>query len=703
MIPSLLHASTQVLLLLGGSLVLLPLALLFWLAFGREPRRRRAYRFAQRVLHEGAWEKALAGVREILQLGRLSPQWEGRVTNLQGECHHVAGEQALKDKRFEEALRHFTTAAELLRLATTEPRDRVVDAMLTEVLRLFAAGPASQEATCQLIDRLLTVQPSHAAGTFWQGLCHLRAGHTDPATEALTRAHVAGGKTFIDPSLYLGMIHLRQGKVQEALHCLAEANRVDANCPFVPLHLGLALVAAEGDGTLAVRALQRALGPRGLPLWQKTPQQAWVDGLPEEHSYIRRLARKYSYSCPLHGDQLISLIHQGQFALGQAQYRLGHFQEAADVFTALLQDAPPSAPVLRGLGLALVRLERYDQAYKHLRIALEQEPNDPCTAGYLALCGALGKPTEEGDKPRNVAWAVHQLAQWERHGDAEWAGLCSRVLAEARTLALPIAAEEQLRLCDSLASVFAIDPQAAAAYEHLAATAPEKVRSEHAWIYSWAALQHGLSGSCDLVLFGLTVREAEAARPFYQHRSWDFEAVEYAYLDRSAQARPGQFPENLGPYYADRGTGLLLNRAQRLEEAGDLNGAVASLEVLLRLASNHGAAHDRLARLCAQRGDVDRAIDLLTGWHNLEPANHLPLVRRAVLEQQRGNAAGCSEALRLALERTAGLLRSGIAFLGARLALASRRRILRTLSWRPQVSCRNVSRRSRDTSRHCGS
>lgn len=64
MIPSLLHASTQVLLLLGGSLVLLPLALLFWLAFGREPRRRRAYRFAQRVLHEGAWEKALAGVRK---------------------------------------------------------------------------------------------------------------------------------------------------------------------------------------------------------------------------------------------------------------------------------------------------------------------------------------------------------------------------------------------------------------------------------------------------------------------------------------------------------------------------------------------------------------------------------------------------------------------------------------------------------------
>ena len=64
------------------------------------------------------------------------------------------------------------------------------------------------------------------------------------------------------------------------------------------------------------------------------------------------------------------------------------------------------------------------EAYKQLRIALEQEePKDAFTAGYLALCGALGKPTQIEDKPKNVAWAVRLLARYPVTGNAEWAGL----------------------------------------------------------------------------------------------------------------------------------------------------------------------------------------------------------------------------------------------------------------------------------------
>jgi tetratricopeptide (TPR) repeat protein len=670
MTPLLFAVSSAVLIGLGSVIVLLAVAVVLWQVLGRGPRRHRIYKQAQHALHGGYWAQALAGAREILQLGRLSPLWEGRVRNLQGESHHVAGDACLKEKQYEDALRHYTVAAEFLNLDASEFRTKVVEVMLGEVLRLFAAGPSHNEATQQLVGRILHIDGSSAVARFWQGLCHIRDNRLDLAAAALQSAHEAGGKTFIDAPLYLGMVQLCQDRPQDALRSLADANRIHSTCPFVPLHMGLALVAAGGDSSLAVRALDRALGSRGLTPWEKTPQKAWVEGLPE-HSHVRRLAAKYPYTCPILGSELTPVLLKARFALGQAHYRLGRFQEAVDVFTRLLQDAPPTPLILRSLGLVLSKLERYDQAYKQLRIALDQDPKDHLTAGYLALCGALGKPTQTEDKPRNIAWAVRQLTRYEVYGDPEWAKIGSRVLAEARNLEVPIAVEDQVRLCDVLASVFATDAEAAAAYDHLALTAPEGLRPEHAWIYCQAAHQHGLAGKCDLDLFARTLREADQARPFYQQRGWDFEAVEYGYLERVAKARPGCFPEELGLEYAARGTTLLLERSRRLEESGDRDGALAAADVLLRLAPTTTLAHDRLARLYHARSDLDRAAALLSGWHRLEPSNPVPLVRRAIIEQQRGNAAGRTEAIRLALDCTQGRSRTGIAFLGARLALAS--------------------------------
>jgi tetratricopeptide (TPR) repeat protein len=654
----------------GGAVLLMSvLTATLWLVFGRAPRRQRAYKRGQRFLHEGDWEEALAASREIHRLGRLNRAWEGRLRNLQGEAHHVAGDQALKAKHYEDALQHYVVAAEFLRLTEGEFRTRVVEGMLVETLRQFAAGPPNNEATQALLARLLKIQTGSPAATFWQGLCHLRDGRLDLAQEAFTASHEAGGRVFIDPPLYLGMVLLRQGKPQEALRALAEANRVDANCPFVPLNMGLALVAANGDAGLAVRALQRALSQRGLLQWLKTPEKAWSDGMPENRSHVRRLAVKHDYVCPLLGDNLVAMVNRGRFALGQALHRTGQYADAAEVYAKLLQDAPPTPEVLRAHGLALAKLERYDQAYKQLRIALEQQPADVMTAGYLALCGALGKPTQEEDRPRNVAWSVRLLSKYEEYGNPEFASQFGRVYAEARALGMEVAAEDQLRLCDVLASVFAIDPESAAAYDHLAATHPEALRPEHAWIYCQAAHQTGLKGQCDLEMFARTFRDAEHAAQFYGQRGWDFEAVEFTYLERAARARPGRFPEELGPDYAESGTERLLARSRRQEEEGSTAAALATAEVLLALAPQNVPAHDRLARLYYQHGDRDRAAALLAGWHRLEPSNLLPLVRRAVIEAQRGDAAGRAEALRQALDMAQGAQRAAIAILGARLSL----------------------------------
>jgi tetratricopeptide (TPR) repeat protein len=687
----LLGLGVEVILPLLGSLVLLAFVLVLvggWLIFGRGPRRGRAYRRAQRLLHAGNWSEALARTQELQAGGALSVAWQGRLRNAEGECHHMAGDQTLADQRFEEAWQYYQQAAPLLELEEAELRERVVQAMLAEVRRRFAVGGDKELRVAQsLASRAMQLQAPCPEAAFWQGMCHARIGNFDAALADLTAAHQQGQQRYLDPPLYLGALLLRRDRPQEALRYLAEANRTDGSCPLVTLQLGMAIVTAGGDSRIAIQALQKACGPRGLGLWLQEPVKAsgaksaappkpgterfWVEAFPENRSFVRRLALKHPYLCPILGNDLAAMLRQGQFALAQAQYRLGNFQDAADLFTKLLQESPPTVPLLRGLGLALAQLQRYDQAYKHLRIALEQEePKNHLTAGYLALCGALGKPSQPEDKPKNVAWAIKLLARFPIMGDAEWAALNSQVFAEARALGMELAQEDQLRLCNVLASVRATDAVAAASYDQLAASFPDAVQAEHAWLYCRAAQQHGYAGQSDLDLFARTFREGPAARAFYQQQSWDLDEVEHTYLERCAAQQPGSFPAVLGPEYRVRGERQLLARSEEQEAKGNKDGAVAAAEVLLKLAPRSSAAHVRLAYLKYQCNEVAEAANLLQRWHQLEPANHWPLCRLAVVEQQRGNADARRQAIGKALGVTArGPQRAAVAFLGARLAL----------------------------------
>jgi tetratricopeptide (TPR) repeat protein len=661
-------------------LLLIAAVLILWLLLGRGPRRWRGYRRAQRLLHQGDWQAALAVVQGLRGTGSLPMVWQERLRNAEGECRHAAGDEALRARRYEDAAHHDEAAAALLGLDPAGLRQTVVEAMLAEARALFAAGSAHDLANAEsLLGRTLQVQLSCAEASFWLGLCHVRAGRIDQARADLFAAHEAAGKRALDPPLYLGALLLRQGRPQEALRQLSDANRIDSGCPLVPWQIGAGILTAGGEPRLAVQALQRACGPRGFGVWvgadrpadAGATQRFWTEALPEGRSYVRRLALKHPFTCPVFGGDLAAMRRQALQALALAQYRLGNFQESADIYTQLLQELPPTVPLSRGLGLSLARLGRYDQGYKYLRLAQEQEeePKDRLTSGYLALCGALGKPPRPEDRPRNVAWAIRLLTRFPAAGDTEWAGLASTVFAEARAVGLPVAAEDQVWLCDLLASVSAADPPAAAAYDHLAATHPEALKPEYAWLYCRAATQHAVTGQCDLALFARTFRDEPAARAFYAERSWDLGEVEYVYLERTALARPGAFPPELGPDYPAQAEGRLLERSRRQEGAGQADRARATTEVLLALAPRSGAAHDRLAQLYYGRGDLDRAAALLAGWHRLEPDNPWPLCRLAVIEQQRGQTEARRQAIDRAIDLTAAPERAAVAYLGARLAL----------------------------------
>ncbi len=308
--------------------------------------------------------------------------------------------------------------------------------MLAEIRRLFSITTLSDTKPLQeLIARTLHIQAPCAEASFWQGLCCVRAGDLERAGVALEAARAASSLAHVDPPLYLGALLLRQGQAKQSLKYLTEANRIDGNCPVVTLQLGVAMIAAGGDTQLAVRALQRALGPRGLEMWEQEPRRAWVEGFPEGRWFVRKLAALYAFVCPLWGGDLNVLKQQGNLALAQGLAKLGSAPEAAELYGKVLQNGAPSLIALRGLGLTLARLGKYDEAFKHLRLAHDmEEPHDRVTAGYLALCGAKGKPTHPEDKTRNILWALKVVTRFNAPGDAEWVGLISALFDEALAL-----------------------------------------------------------------------------------------------------------------------------------------------------------------------------------------------------------------------------------------------------------------------------
>src|SRR5262249_30597778 len=158
----------------------------------------------------------------------------------------------------------------------------------------------------------------------------------------------------------------------------------------------------------------------------------------------------------------------------------------------------------------------------------------------------------------------------------------------------------------------------------------------HAWLYARAVTEHGITGPNDFDLLTRTFREQAQAREFFARQQWDFTEVEYAFLDRAAASAPGQFPEVLGDDYPPRGEAFLLERSTQRQQAGQAEPARAAVEVLLKLAPGSVKGHDRLACLHYRGGQLDEAVRLLDSWHRLAPSDHWPLIRQAIIEQERG-------------------------------------------------------------------
>jgi uncharacterized protein (AIM24 family) len=106
--------------------------------------------------------------------------------------------------------------------------------------------------------------------------------------------------------------------------------------------------------------------------------------------------------------------------LGQSLYKLGRYDEAADVYGALVAESPAEAAARVNLGLANLKARRWDAAVRELTVALDLNPGHKKAMGYLGLAHL-----EQGDAARARDW-------FERAGSEQMVARCDELLAAAK-------------------------------------------------------------------------------------------------------------------------------------------------------------------------------------------------------------------------------------------------------------------------------
>jgi len=119
--------------------------------------------------------------------------------------------------------------------------------------------------------------------------------------------------------------------------------------------------------------------------------------------------------------------------LGQACYRMGQFDAAAEAYGRLVDDNPAEVAARVNLGLAQLKARRFPEAEKQFRIALDLNPDHKKAMGYLGLAHF-----ESGDFRGAREW-------FDRAGSLMMVARCDEVLAagEALPAAPPPAAVEE--------------------------------------------------------------------------------------------------------------------------------------------------------------------------------------------------------------------------------------------------------------------
>lgn len=623
---------------------------------------------ARRLLAAGNWQAAFSEANQLRDASRRDKRFGQRLNLFEGDCLYRAAEKALEEGKHSEALELMRGAGDRLGLPESAFDSRVVEVLLAEIRRRLASAPASADIT-DLVHEVLRLTRNCPEASFWLGLHHLHAGRTEEARASLFQA-ASADRSVPDPSLYFGALQLRTENKQDAVLWLERAEGLARDNPIIQWQLGTALVESDIDPNRAVRHLEKALSPQGLPKFVAEPGKVWVQTMPGK-SWLSALTRRTRVPCPLRLDDFADAVTAARRSLALALEKSDRSTDAAAIYYQAYQAGDQSVAVRRGLGLGLARAGMYDDAKPHLEATRELEGTPSAlTAGYLALCIARATTNHPSAQAHQLAKGLDLLTSVSVRRDVEWARVTRDLFGDAWALNVTITPAQRREIAEVFASVNATDELAVEAYD-LAAEATDQLSFAVAAGYVRAVVERGARSAHDAALFDRAFRERDALRQLFSQQRSAFTAAERLYLKRWAAGHAGRYPDAPGTIYpaiAERG---LVEESRRLAADGKNEAAREVINLAFHLGPTRALTLDRLAEMAYRRGDKREALVHLSQWMVHHPHDYRPLLRQAVIDRAEGRVDEALDLLTQSCEKVTGAAKTKLLVLAARTAVAA--------------------------------
>lgn len=636
-------AEAVVAVVLAAGLIVGGLGVGLWQKFAAEPRRDRSYRRARQALAVGDWMTAQQEVESLRAADVSSPEWLGRLNNLEGECLRQAALHKIEQGDVAEAAALFERAGEILGLSPEKTRDELLHLILSRLRLLVARRDNDAAALLSRETRLLF--PDDAESAFWLGMISAHRGDFPSAESAWNEAREAAGPRSVEPIFFLGLLCWQTDRIDEARRHLADAYQLAPESPLVAWAWAMLQNPAAAAPEKIIAALQRSLSAQGLFLLQRDARPFWQRAFPAE-SFIARLTAEHDFDCPLLRDTPAELSHRTWIRLGVLLVHVGRNEEAVRALAPLLSTGPPTVELHRALGIAWCRLGEYGSAYTQLRAARSDASQaDFLLDAYTALAAARATPKQQTDRAANVRWALRQIQGRDIPADPEAAHVAAEVFRDARSAGMAVPLAELLRLAQTFWNLGLADATTVELIDHLWETSAEHVDSALACLYAQASLVTGRRGKHDLAILQGTFSHRETAANHCRDHGWNLTKIERMFLERWAETHRG-FPPGFDTDHRRRWEKAWLDEIVRLQSSGQVAAAERMLAVLHRLAPGNLAALDHEARLAWSRGQFDQAIQAIRRWLEAEPNDAQAHLRLAIMLHRIGESA---EAIRHAL------------------------------------------------------
>lgn len=582
---------------------------------------------------------------------------------LAAESYSELGFLRYGQERYEEALRHFQRAAQLVpfadaylsrqamvyrRLGQFEAAVRALrqaadlspdDASLQMELGIALQEMGKLDEASAVLQRAVELSPGEASYHHYLGATELARGRAEEAIPSLETA------LRLQPDLIaarhdLAKARLRCGQVEQALTDVRQAIEVDPDTAAYHATLGECFLAL-GKLEQAAEELDKAvsLDPQMAEGHYQTARLRVAEGRYEEalteaeraasldsgrreyvllagwlHLNLEQADSAVAWLRAAAALDPLSLDVKGQ--LGLALEKTGDAEGAVEAYRTVAASSP-SGFVWRRLGVALVSVQRWGEAAEALERSLELEPDSAESLGYFGVALRHLGQAELAQNYLHLATVTLQQASAE----APTVGAIREgAVASDRTLALPAWAEGLWR--DPESSGLEARFSAENALSHLEQGRPEEaipILRRVTALCPQDASYWNLLGEA----YRCQEQYVEARDAFAQAVSQQRQQALFQRNLADAEAHLGHFAEAVAAYRCALGmeerASWRLELADAMAAGGDREGALAEIERAVQMEPGNAWAQQRLGQILISVGRYEDAAAALRCALDLAP------------------------------------------------------------------------------------